>query len=246
MAPPTGSIQQVCCDTTPLSSEQVFQLPTSNFTFGIVARSSRLVAFDESASVSPIGRFEVDLATGSALLPAGENFTISEAESRMDGFLPFLRLIIGKFLRNGLFESLNDQWHSIVSIQSRSVTHFSSQLGRMWTPKPPLSQTSNPPSPANQSILYCIKFAMLCGMATPKVGVIRQYSPPTPPAKNLTPIYLFMLTLLHAYSALYMQNQMNQLLKTLQPLFQLIPSVKQLNPFWRQPWRAWTMKVLQM
>lgn len=77
----TTRVQQVCCDTTQLGSEEVFHLPQSNFTFGIVTRAARLMAFDDAALVvGGVEIFEEQLATKSSLLPPGDNFTLTKTE----------------------------------------------------------------------------------------------------------------------------------------------------------------------
>ena len=105
--PPSGTtVQQVCCDTTTLGSEEVFHLPRSNFTFGIVTRAARLLAFEDATLVGQVKLFEEELATRSSLLPAGDNFTLTETEPREDGFLPIIRLLIGKTVNYYILDAL--------------------------------------------------------------------------------------------------------------------------------------------
>ena len=92
---PSGSIQQICCDTSSLNANNQFQLPSSDFTFGVVITNSnvRPLAFATSTLEYRVEQFQAALgADGST---PGNNVTLGANTRVNDGSLVF-RFIIGK------------------------------------------------------------------------------------------------------------------------------------------------------
>ncbi len=87
----SGRIQQICCDTTPLSG---FQIPSSEYTFGVTI-IVRLLAFDNNFKEYRIR--QTSAALGNTGPPQGSRFTLNESNSRnyRNRALLLLRFIIG-------------------------------------------------------------------------------------------------------------------------------------------------------
>ncbi len=90
---PGGRIQQICCDTTPLSG---FQIPSSEYTFGIVtsSRDVRPLAFANSVREYRVEQFSDRL--GSNGPSPGSTVTLSDRDRNNDHALLLMRFIIGK------------------------------------------------------------------------------------------------------------------------------------------------------
>ncbi len=86
---PGGNIEQICCDTTPLSGLHV---PTSEYTFGIVItnRNVRPLAFANSVREYHVEHFRASL--GYAGQPT---VTLTEWDRLTDRALPLIRVNIG-------------------------------------------------------------------------------------------------------------------------------------------------------
>ena len=86
---PRNNIEQICCDNTSLSIYDRFQLPSSNFTFGIEITNVnvRPLAFTNSTTKYSVEQYQV--AQGAANGP-----TINEITQVTNGYL-LLRFFIG-------------------------------------------------------------------------------------------------------------------------------------------------------
>ncbi len=80
----------VCCDRMVLSREREFALPTSSYTFGLVVRRRRLLAFSDSASQYHALQFQQDVGTIRA------NFNLTKENQFSNRSIPLLRFLIGK------------------------------------------------------------------------------------------------------------------------------------------------------
>ncbi len=91
-AGPQGDIQQICCDTTPLSG---FQIPSSEYTFGIVItnNSVRPLAFADSVREYRVEQFRASLGTAGPQL--GSIVNLTEGDRLTDRALLLIRAIIG-------------------------------------------------------------------------------------------------------------------------------------------------------
>ena len=89
----SGSIQQICCDTTTLNINNQFQLPSSNFSFGVAINNPnvRPLAFTTSSTEYHVEQYKASLM----LTNSGTMFTLSTSEKVNDSFLLF-RFVIGK------------------------------------------------------------------------------------------------------------------------------------------------------
>ncbi len=89
---PPGSIQQICCDTTPLSG---FQIPSSEYTFGIVITNAnvRPLAFAHSVMEYRVEQFRASLGTTGP--PTGSTVTLTEGDRLTDRALLLIRFTIG-------------------------------------------------------------------------------------------------------------------------------------------------------
>ncbi len=87
---PGGRIQQICCDTTPLSG---FQIPSSEYTFGIVIinRDVRPLAFDDSVMEYRVEQFTL----GNAEPSEGSKVPLSNGNRINDQSLLLMRFIMG-------------------------------------------------------------------------------------------------------------------------------------------------------
>lgn len=88
-SPSQGSIQQVCCDTTSIVPTNQPQIPSSEYTFGILTMNSDVLplAFRDTATEYQYDQFHA--------VPAGSTFTLSEGNLLDDRSLMLLRLFIG-------------------------------------------------------------------------------------------------------------------------------------------------------
>ena len=87
---PPGGIQQICCDTSSLNASNQFQLPSSDFTFGVVITNNdvRPLAFTTSALEYRVEQYQVSLgADGRNIVTLGDN-------TRVNGSSLVFRLII--------------------------------------------------------------------------------------------------------------------------------------------------------
>ena len=89
----SGSIEQICCDTTTLNTSNQLQLPSSNFSFGVVITygNVRPLAFTTSSTEYHVIQYRTFLG----LTNSGTMFTLSSNERVNDSFLLF-RFVIGK------------------------------------------------------------------------------------------------------------------------------------------------------
>ena len=87
---PPESIQQICCDTSSLNASNQFQLPSSDFTFGIVITNNdvRPLAFTTSALEYRVEHYQVSLG------PNGRNIVTLGDNDRVNGSSLVFRLII--------------------------------------------------------------------------------------------------------------------------------------------------------
>ncbi len=78
---PEGRIQQICCDTTPLSG---FQIPSSEYTFGIVItdRNVRPLAFVNSVTEYHVEQFRGSLGNNGP--SPGNIITLRDRDRRND------------------------------------------------------------------------------------------------------------------------------------------------------------------
>ena len=83
--------EQICCDTTPLSG---FQIPSSEYTFGIMITNVRLLAFADSVMEYHFDRFR----TGNGELAVGTTVTFTGEDLITDRALLLIRVIIGMLL----------------------------------------------------------------------------------------------------------------------------------------------------
>ncbi len=91
---PPGGIQQICCDTTPLSG---FQIPSSEYTFGIVITNSvRPLAFAHSVMEYCVEHFRASL--GNNELPQGRTVTLKAGDRIDNSALLLMRFMIGNKL----------------------------------------------------------------------------------------------------------------------------------------------------
>ncbi len=91
---PGGSVQQICCDTTPLSG---FQIPSSEYTFSIVTTSSRNVrplAFANSVREYRVEQYSDRLGNNGP--SPGSTVTLRDRDKNNDHALLLMRFIIGK------------------------------------------------------------------------------------------------------------------------------------------------------
>ena len=90
---PLGIIQEICCDSASLTTNDQFQFPSSNFAFGVVVtnRNIRPLAFANSAIQYRIEQYQISLGVPTV----GNTFTLSEGVQVNDSSLLF-RLFIGK------------------------------------------------------------------------------------------------------------------------------------------------------
>ena len=90
------NVEAVCCDTLHLDTDDVFQIPTTAFVYGITIRFSRLLAFAESATLyNEVAQFQTQFGT-TMLPPVGSMFTLNESQLFNDEPLLLLRFILGK------------------------------------------------------------------------------------------------------------------------------------------------------
>ena len=90
-----GGIQQICCDTTPLSG---FQIPASEYTFGIVNNNNiRPLAFVNSVMEYRFDQF-ITGGFGNSGPRVGTTVTFTEEDLITDRALLLLRIIIGMLL----------------------------------------------------------------------------------------------------------------------------------------------------
>lgn len=84
---------QICCDREVLNIRRRFQIPPSDFTYGILVRSSQLLAFTESATQYNFEQFQVTL--GNSGRP-NSTFTVTEMDRFTNQSLLLLRFTLGK------------------------------------------------------------------------------------------------------------------------------------------------------
>ncbi len=89
--PNEGKIQQMCCDTTPLSG---LKIPSSRYIFGIVITNKdvRPLAFADSVTEYRVEQFRASL--GSAELSPGSTVTLTTGDLLTDRALLLIRIII--------------------------------------------------------------------------------------------------------------------------------------------------------
>ena len=88
-----GGVQQVCCRTTTLNDTDVFQIPSSEYIFGVTNRAYQPLAFLETASEYVMEQFLTSLQIGFPI-PSGINFTVQDME-RANSPVLLMRFIIG-------------------------------------------------------------------------------------------------------------------------------------------------------
>ena len=96
---PPGGIQQICCDTSSLSANNQFQLPSSDFTFGVVITNSnvRPLVFTTSALEYRVEQFQA--ALGADGPTPGNRVTLGD-NTRVNGGSLVFRFLIGKVFKN--------------------------------------------------------------------------------------------------------------------------------------------------
>ena len=89
-----GMIQQICCDTTPLSG---FQIPSSEYTFGTVITNAnvRPLAFANSVMEYRVEQYTASL--GSAGPQPGSTVTLTEGDLLTDRSLLLIRFFVGTY-----------------------------------------------------------------------------------------------------------------------------------------------------
>ena len=89
---PPGGIQQICCDTTFLSSTDQFQIPPSTYTFGVMIINNNVkpLAFANTVTEYRVEQYQGALGN----LPPGSMFTLTE-NSQVNRSLLLLRFLIG-------------------------------------------------------------------------------------------------------------------------------------------------------
>ena len=87
----SGSIEQICCDTTTLNANNRLELSSSNFSFGVVITygNVRPLAFTTSSTKYHVKQYRTSLGNSETM------FTLSSNEKVNDSFLLF-RFVIGK------------------------------------------------------------------------------------------------------------------------------------------------------
>ena len=95
----TGGVQQICCDTATLDMMDQFQLPTTSYTFAVMAinNNARPLAFAGSATEYRHEQLQASL--GSSALPPGNIFTLAQSSVVTDQSLLLLRFNIGNTYR---------------------------------------------------------------------------------------------------------------------------------------------------
>ena len=90
----SGSIEQICCDTTTLNTNNQLQLSSSNFSFGVVITNGnvRPLAFTTSSTEYHVKQYRTSLGNSETM------FTLSSNEKVNDSFLLF-RFVIGKEIK---------------------------------------------------------------------------------------------------------------------------------------------------
>ncbi len=113
---PEGRIQQICCDTTPLSG---FQIPSSEYTFGIVITNInvRPLAFANSVTEYYVEQFRRSLGNNGP--SPGNIITLRDRNRRNDRALLLMRFIIGKlyisnYLNSVLIPSIPLMFHHYI------------------------------------------------------------------------------------------------------------------------------------
>ena len=89
---PPGGIQQICCDTTFLSSTNQFQIPPSTYTFGVVIINNNVkpLAFANTVTEYRVEQYQTSFGS----LPSGFMFILTE-NSQVNRSLLLLRFSIG-------------------------------------------------------------------------------------------------------------------------------------------------------
>ena len=98
----SGSIQQICCDTTFLSSTDQFQIPPSTYTFGvgnIIHNSVKPLAFTNLVTEYRVEQYKASL---SSLLPSGFMFILTNNTQVNDSLL-LLRFSLGMEIFYSIF-----------------------------------------------------------------------------------------------------------------------------------------------
>ena len=90
---PSGSIQQICCDNTTLRTTDQFQLPSSNFSFGVAIRNPNIRPLVITTSSTRTVEQYVTLV---GLTNPGTMFTLASNEKVNDNTLLF-RFSIGSY-----------------------------------------------------------------------------------------------------------------------------------------------------
>ncbi len=88
---PQGDIQQICCDTTPLSG---LQIPPSEYTFGIVITNANVRPLAFADSVREYVE-QIIVSLGSAGQSPGSTVTLTEGDRLTHRALLLIRVIIG-------------------------------------------------------------------------------------------------------------------------------------------------------
>lgn len=92
----SGQREQICCDRGPLFESQIFQIPPSEFTFGILVLFTPLLLFSNSATEFQVEQIQANF--GSRIPKTGSDFTLSKGnlvDPLTDLTFPILRLFIG-------------------------------------------------------------------------------------------------------------------------------------------------------
>ena len=95
---PPGTIEQICCDSTPLSCSEQFQITSSSFAYGVVTGNKNVqpLAFAISATKYRVEQFQVSL--GDSVQTPGTIFTLSGSSLVNDHSLLLLRFNTGTVL----------------------------------------------------------------------------------------------------------------------------------------------------
>ena len=94
--------QYICCDTYTLPDDEQFQIPSSDYTFGVVigreVKQYRLLTFSGVNTEFRFPHFQGIPTDNNDLNGIGETFTLTENDFQNEGSLLLLRLIIGTYL----------------------------------------------------------------------------------------------------------------------------------------------------
>ena len=97
--------QYICCDTYTLPDDEQFQIPSSDYTFGVETRRNvnqfRLLTFSGVNTEFRFPHFQ-GIPTDNNLNRIGDTFTLTSGGFQNEGSLLLLRLIIGIYTHNYL------------------------------------------------------------------------------------------------------------------------------------------------